>query len=209
MELVHPRKIKISTIKTAYLHGMDVLNTFKQISPIFLLRGYSSFLYGNRMDSLNNLWIFVEQLISFLWKRTFVDRATNHPKDMEDRIKSFKTDNRTWSMAVKLELLWQTKNLSEECYRELSQARKARNRLAHEGAIPDHHAIKSLWNGILELLEGTSNVGRLGLRQLLTLVHTPTRRISSSFGKCDAIGEIGSMENTNFDEWVELSNILD
>ena len=42
------------------------------------------------MDSLNNLWIFVEQLISFLWKRTFVDRATNHPKDMEDRIKSLK-----------------------------------------------------------------------------------------------------------------------
>ena len=37
MELVHPRKIKIPTIKTASGDGMDVLNTFKQISPIFLL----------------------------------------------------------------------------------------------------------------------------------------------------------------------------
>ncbi len=206
--LMHPRIVRVSELNNAYLHGIKVLEAISNFSPIFLLRGYSALLYRNWNDALSNLWIVVEQLTWHVWEKHFLSDATLHPKSMKTRLKSLKDDNRTWSISVKHELLWQTKFISEECYVSLSLARQSRNDLVHKGGIPDPTTIGNLWKGIFELLESASGIAQLGMRQLITFVETPTTTLVFQFNRPIEYPELGFPEKNNFDEWQELSNKL-
>lgn len=206
--LMHPRIVRVSELNNAYLHGIKVLDGINNFSPIFLLRGYSALLYQNWNDALSNLWIVVEQLTWHVWENQFLSAANLHPNSMKTRLKSLKDDNRTWSISVKHELLWQTKFISEECYVALSLARQSRNDLVHKGRIPDFTTIEKLWKSIFELLESASGIASLGMRQLITFIETPTAKLVFPLHSPVEYPELGFPEKNNFDEWLELSKKL-
>jgi hypothetical protein len=111
---------------------------------------------------------------------------------MKNRLDSLKQDNRAWSTAVKHELLWQTKFLSENSFTALSSARKQRNNVVHEGVIPDSDVIKNLWGCIFELFESASGISPIGMGRL-AFFEVPDLRFP---------------EKNNFDEWLVLSEKL-
>jgi hypothetical protein len=190
--LMYPRTLLISELKSAYLHGVSVIDKINNFSPFFLLHGYSAMVYQNRSEALSSLWIVVEQLTSFLWENKFLANPKLHPiKKINKRFDALK-DNRTYSTSVKHELLWQTKLLSEECFEALSIARQQRNKLVHDGTVPDFKVIENLWKNIHELIESTSGVSSIKMRQL-----APFKAPEGELPK-----------NYNFEEWKVLSNSL-
>lgn len=205
--LMHPRIVRVSELRDAYLHGIKVLDAISNFSPIFLLRGYSALLYQNRSDALSNLWIVVEQLTWFLWENRFLSTPEFHPVNMKTRLKSLKEDNRTWPTSVKHELLWQTKFLSEDCFSALSFARQSRNKLVHDGLIPDYSVIENLWRAMFEMFESASGINPLGMRQLVTFIETPTTKLVFQMHTPLVSPELGFPEKSNFDEWLALSAI--
>lgn len=190
--LITPRIIHSHELRDAYAHGMKILSTVKNLSPFFLLHGYTALVFQNRSDALSSLWITVEQLTSFLWKSHFLSNPEFHPANMKNRLDSLRQDNRTWSTSVKHELLWQTKVLSEECYAALTSARRQRNNLVHEGVVPESEVIKNLWVCMFELLESASGIQPIKMRHLVPL----------------DLPELGFPEKINFKEWEILSEKL-
>lgn len=190
--LMTPRIVNTHELRDAYLHGMSILSSVKNLSPFFLLHGYTAMVFQNRSDALSSLWITVEQLTSFIWENHFLRNPEFHPVNMKNRFDSLKQDNRTWSTSVKHELLWQTKLLSGECFASLSSARKQRNNLVHEGVVPEFEVIKNLWVCMFELLESASGTQQIGMRHLVPLDNP----------------ELGFPEKNNFSEWEALSEKL-
>lgn len=132
--LSSPRILKVSELNAKLNIGEQILSEIKNLSPIFLLRGFTEYQYKNWDLVLSNLWITIEQLIDSLWENKFINIEKNNPNNpISNRIKSLKEDNRTWSMSVKLELLFQKRILSEEIYSKLTDCRKVRNKLVHDG----------------------------------------------------------------------------
>lgn len=199
--LSHPKIIRESEFRGAYLEGNKVLDAINNFSPAFLLRGHSALRDWNVGDALSNLWIVVEQLTCFLWEHRFLAIPDFHPKKMKNRIKSLKQDNRTWSTSVKHEILWQAKELSEDCYAALSLARKARNDLVHEGKIPAYVVVENLWIVLFELLETASGVSLNGMRQSTTFENPITRKRAFLKHMPPGFPDSGQLPKTNFDEW--------
>lgn len=168
--LMHPRILTVSELTSAYDHGLSVINAISNLSPFFLLNGYSAMVYQNKSDALSSLWVVVEQLTSFLWENKFLKTPEFHPtKNNKSRLDSLKGDNRTWTTSVKHELLWQTKFLSEDCFSALSLARQQRNILVHDGNVPDFEVIQNLWGNLHELLESASGINPIKMRKLTPL----------------------------------------
>ncbi len=189
LPLMHPRIISAQDLINAHRHGVSVMNCIKNFSPHFLLHGYTSMIKQNRSDALGSLWIVVEQLTWAIWESKFIQSPQFHPAcEMKSRKDSLKSDNRTWPISVKHELLWQTKLLSDQCYEALSVARKLRNDLVHRGDAPDFIAISNLWKNLSEMFETASGINLDGMRRLLPL-GSPS---------------LGLPHKGNFDEWKKL-----
>ncbi len=186
--IMHPRTIEVDELRTAYLHGINVIDAIKNFSPLFLLHGYTAMVYQNRSDALSSLWIVVEQLTSFLWKNRFLCTPSIDLASLKAKRKLLKKDNRTSSISVKHELLLETKFFSEGCFNALSSAREKRNDLVHDGIIPDFDVIKNLWECMSELIESASGIDSIRMRRLVP-IESP---------------EIGFPEKNNFDEWLML-----
>lgn len=132
--LSKPNYIKVSDFKNAIRIGTEVLSMIPNLTSTFLIRGVTEVKYRNWDLVLSNLWITVEQLIDFIWTNKYIGNKDYHPnKPIPGRLKSMKEDNRTWSASVKQEILYQRGLLSEEIIDKLYPARKARNKLVHEG----------------------------------------------------------------------------
>lgn len=132
--LSKPNYIKVSDFKNAIRIGTEVLSMIPNLTSTFLIRGVTEVKYRNWDLVLSNLWITVEQLIDFIWTNKYIGNNDYHPsKPIPNRLKSMKEDNRTWSASVKQEILYQRGLLSEEIIAKLYPARKARNKLVHEG----------------------------------------------------------------------------
>lgn len=183
--LLHPRVIRVAQLQEALAQGIGVLDRIQNLSPYFLLHGYTALQHQNLSDALTSLWITVEQLTSFLWEKRFLEQSDRHPKGMKARLQSLKQDNRTWSISVRHEILWQTQLLSEESYASLSSARGQRNNLLHEGRVPNLATVTGLWPAICELLATASGESMERLLSMGHWNHQPSKRV----GK------------TNFDGW--------
>jgi hypothetical protein len=185
INLVHPRVIRVSRFQEAVAMGLTALANVKNLSPAFLLHGYTALQHQSASEALSSLWIVVEQLTSFLWETLFLGNPALHPVEMKGRLQGLKQDNRTWTTSVKHELLWQIKALSEQSYAGLSIARSQRNKLVHEGRVPDMESVTGLWPALCEMLEVASGVSMAQLASMSVWNHQPSTRV----GK------------TNFDSW--------
>ena len=160
--LSNPNHYSISKIKQALEQGGEILKSIKNLSPTFLIRGITELKYRNWDLVLSNLWITIEQLIDHIWHKHFINNQKLQPENQIDgRLKSFKDDNRTWSTSVKQELLFQSKILSEQTLKYLHPARKARNKLVHEGRAVSAEVAQNLFLVVVKLISNLSNTDTL------------------------------------------------
>lgn len=178
--LSHPRIIRVSQVQESLAFGMNALNRVESLSPAFLLQGYTALQHQSSSEALSSLWIVVEQLTSFLWQKRFLSDPTLHPAGMNGRLQGMKQDNRTWTTSVRHELLWQIKVLSEDSYARLSNARGQRNRLVHEGRIPDIDSVTGLWSALCEMLEIASELSMKKLGAMGVWNHQPATRVGKT-----------------------------
>lgn len=194
--LSDPKFIRVSEFHKLINTGDSVLTKIPNLTPKFLIRGITEIKYKNWDLVLSNLWITVEQLIDFLWNYHFLKNDNFHPSDAIDgRKSSFKDDNRTWSTSVKQEILFQAKVIDEEIIYYLFPARKARNKLVHEGKSVSEVVANGLYKAINLLISKSLN--------------------NSSFFSFGIDGDFrgSEMDNSNFNEsyfydWNELTKSM-
>lgn len=194
INLLHMPEISILDFQTAFNQGENVLSKLSKLSPTFLLRGFTELCYHNWSDALSNLWVCVEQLTTLLWQKFFLEVIDKHPTNLPSRLTSLKDDNRTWSTAIKQEILWQLGVIKEDDYLGLYSARKARNALVHSGQPPCDKIVKSLYDSLLSLMGIASGVHQFALMEL---------NISNMIHDINETDEIGI-----FEEWDALSQSL-
>lgn len=149
--LEKPRKLKIAELVRASEIGRKILEQLPEIGGEFLLRGTTGYARRDWGVALANLWIVVEQMTSHLWNRNVLIEA-KEAIPIAGRIDSL-TDNRTWTVGVKHEVLFQRGLLSALAFAELNKARKARNKLSHSGIYPDEASARAVLNSITELFK--------------------------------------------------------
>jgi hypothetical protein len=107
--------------------GMLLTKRLANISkalPFYILSAYSQFQQHQIHEAIVDAWIACEQIIDYLWN-SHIDRIED--KKRIDRLK----DTRTYSVAVRLEILFNIGVINEELYSLLNNARKHRNDIAH------------------------------------------------------------------------------
>jgi hypothetical protein len=149
--LCDPRSAQAGDLRTAMSAGRSILEALSELSGEFLLKGVSGIARRDWGTALANLWIVVEQITSNLWDRRMVGPAQG-PDPIPGRIDQL-SDPRTWTIAVRHELLHQIGVLSRDTLAKLSEARKARNALAHRGTHPTADAAQSAYAAATELLQ--------------------------------------------------------
>lgn len=188
--LMHPRVLMVDEMHKAFHQGQQVLQAIANLSPLFLLSGYTAKVYRNNSDALNNLWIAVEQLTEHLWREQYGKlNLTPRVARCHARVAREIDRDQIWAKHRQLRL---AKIISRDCHRALSQARTKRNGLAHKGRVPNSETVELLWSVLPELLEVSSAIRPLGMRKL----------------NGGVVENSGIPPKTDFDEWVNLAKAL-
>ena len=132
-DLMNPIAIFAEEMKRAYDEGAEIISLIPNLSAELLLFGVSAYIQRAWAESLTNLWICVEQVISHFWNKEMIEKADQSILGRRDFLK----DNRTWTTSTKSEMLFNKGLIDGSTYALLSKARKARNELVHRGTIPD------------------------------------------------------------------------
>ncbi len=188
--LMHPRVLMVDDIRNAFHQGQQVIQAIGNLSPLFLLSGYTAMVYRNNSDALNNLWITVEQLTEHLWTTRYVKQK--HPARVKRCHTQVKDAIDRDQIKAKHRQLRLAKIISRPCHKVLFEVRSKRNDLAHRGIVPTSHLIERLWGVLPEMLEVASGTGDLGLRKL----------------DAGVVENWGIPTKTDFNEWMELANAL-
>ena len=148
--LDEPRAILVEDLVRAGQKGRRVLEGVPAVRGEFLLKGATGFARRDWGAALSNLWIVVEQITTHLWNRKVIDPARK-PPGIPGRVERLR-DNRTWTVATQHEMLFQMGQYDAGLYESLSVARRARNRLAHEGSHPDEEEATAALLSVKKLL---------------------------------------------------------
>ena len=139
----HPNHIQVEEFTEAYNFGINIINKVN-FSPIFLALGYHYLNQGKVAESLSNLWIVIEQLTDFLYQSeidTSMAKVLNRALPKNINIKT------------KHDVLHEIKIINEQIFQILKSNRTDRNKLLHDGIIPDRENVIKLWIILLDLLE--------------------------------------------------------
>lgn len=110
--------------------GCEYSQKLEQLSsnlPTLLAGAYSQYSRHQLTEALVDSWIVVEQVIDWLW----TDYISQYKGQRKDRLK----DARTYSTAVRLEVLAVVGILDSSLYEHLNLARTHRNKLVHRAEI--------------------------------------------------------------------------
>jgi len=194
-----PRILKISEFHTILSRGKESLNKIPNLSAKFLNIGLTEIRFRNWDIVLSNLWITAEQLVDHLWHHRFLNAQTFHPDpDIPGRKASMKEDNRTWSAGIKQEMLFQAKIINENILKHLFDARRARNKLVHEGRSVDEQTAWNLFHVVSEML-------KVALGEEHSLMYKSDSR---SFG---TFSQVFNPKTDLFEDWKSLpdENIIE
>lgn len=143
------RTITIENMRKKLEEGNKIANTIPNLSTFHLLNGITEFNYRNWSSSLTFLWVVVEEITDYLWLRNIISKVTGeNSKKRKETLK----DTRTYSMAVKQEILLQIGVLSEKIYNNIFLIRQIRNKLIHEGKMISEGKATLLYESVKELL---------------------------------------------------------
>jgi len=150
IQLYQSRTEKYETIREATANGLGVMTKLPMLRGEYLLRGTTGIARRDWGGALANLWIVIEQIISTLWLGEVVTPTL--AKDSSKARKNQLLDTRTWTAAARLELLNQTRVISDSTLNTIGVARKARNELSHEGKAPTERDATAAYEGMCDLL---------------------------------------------------------
>lgn len=162
--LLNPRTLALSDLNAAFKQGFAILSSLPEVGSEFLLKGITGLARRDWGNALSNLWIVVEQITSHLWTRYVAQQSTpGEPvPGRQDQLR----DNRSWTAAMKHELLYQTDRITIDTLRALAFIRKSRNELLHQGKDPDQEtgmAALEAVRGLLTAAIGHSNLPRFSV----------------------------------------------
>lgn len=167
LEAIHlhkPRVVALSALETAMKIGLLALGKLEPMRGEYLLKGVTGVARRDWGSALANLWIVTEQLIEALWTREVVVPAQelDKSKSRKDQL----TDNRAWTAATRIEVLYQKGVFDLSCLSDLSRARKARNDLSHKGVPPTEESTNACYAGICSLIKVVLKDDKLPLLSL-------------------------------------------
>lgn len=197
--LMSPNYIKTSELHSAFTLGMQVMEHLDNLTPEFIMRGYSALVAWNTSDALNNLWIAVEQLTSFLWERDIVSKFSSLSQNIQQDINKLKENRRDIAIYNKHELLKLINTLDDDCVSLLHIARKKRNDLVHEGLIPEMKVVEDLWFSIFDLIKTASSIGLEDLLNSTSYIQNGTRYFNKHYPP--GFSDKRQVENLDFSEW--------
>lgn len=116
------------------------LSTVSDNIPTFVASAYSLFSQGQLSVALSDSWIVIEQIVNSLWEDYLKTLKDNKRKE---RLQ----DTRTYTTAVRIEVLFSKSKLPESLYEQLNIARKHRNDLLHSATIDKEMA----WAGLIAM----------------------------------------------------------
>ena len=151
IELHKPEVVSENELLRAESIGHAVLQQLPNVKPEFILRGVSSAVRLEWAQALIELWTVVEQLVEEMWKRHIIQAGRSPACKITGRKEQLE-DYRTWTLATRLELLYQQQFLTDGELQVLTTARRARNKLVHDGLSPDREVVHSLLEINLQLL---------------------------------------------------------
>jgi len=125
---MHPLHTLDVVDKVVNLQCTSLLVEVSDNLPTFVAGAYSLFSQRQAAEALIDSWIVIEQIIDSLWAHYLTRIADNSRKD---RL----SDPRTYTAAVRIELLYTVGILPLPLYEVLNIARAHRNRLAHRAEI--------------------------------------------------------------------------
>ena len=145
---VHDQQI---TSDVAKLYCSSKLAQISVNLPSLTAGAYSLFSRRQLSEALIDAWIVIEQIVDWLWEE-HKNQTSN--ADRRNRL----ADSRTYTAAVRIEILRTTDVLDDELYAEITTARSHRNNLAHRAKISFDIALETLnaMKSTLEFLCGGS-----------------------------------------------------
>jgi hypothetical protein len=150
MWLMHPVYDMQITVDVAKLSCASRLAEISDNLPALTAGAYSLFSQRQLSEALIDAWIVVEQVINWLW-----DEHKNGISDAgrKDRL----ADSRTYTSAVRIEVLHTIGVLDDDLYSLMTRARTHRNNLAHRATISFEMASETLMamRSTVEFLCGT------------------------------------------------------
>jgi len=178
----HPNHLQVEEFTEAYNFGINIINKIN-FSPIFLALGYHYLNQGKIAESLSNLWIVIEQLTDFLYQNKIDNSILKILKRALPKNINIKT---------KHDILHETKIISENIFQVLLNNRRDRNKLLHNGIMPNRENVIQLWTTLLELLEVAidTKLGKLQKNSKIILDRNLDSHIKDITPK-----------KTNFEQW--------
>ncbi|WP_454804237.1 hypothetical protein [Mucilaginibacter phyllosphaerae] len=150
--LSKPSHLYLSLFKEQLRAGQAIFSQIRNLTPTFLITGFTELKYNNWSTALSNLWISVEQLTDFLWNEKVVPQQKAVMTGFPNRVRSMKEDSRTWSTTIKHEVLFQNGVIPEAVFAWIYPARQARNKLVHEGQAIEEQTATDLSKAVLQLI---------------------------------------------------------
>ena len=102
--------------------------------PTLVAGAYSLFSKRQLSEALNDSWIVNEQIIDWLWS-DYKNSITATAEIEQNKRKERLSDERTYTAAVRIEVLYVAGCLPAHIYEAINNARKHRNKLAHRAQI--------------------------------------------------------------------------
>ncbi|MFC1706598.1 hypothetical protein ACFL59_07210 [Planctomycetota bacterium] len=132
--------------------GREIVAGFGSQTDLHVLafESFGCYRLGKVKESLLLGWAFVEFLLASLWEKHILYSTKGQRKDRLE-------DHRTYTAAVRIEVLFQTKVLDEKLYDTLNTLRKARNDLIHKGlacGLEDAKQVFCVTSELLRLATG-------------------------------------------------------
>lgn len=146
---------KLSEINDASALGKEIVSSeyFGRDAQILALGAYKEYTLHNWNSALVLSWTFIEMLIDELWKKEMIENVSTEEIGRKKRLK----DYRTYSSAIKIEVLYIKSIIDIDTYVKLNQLRKLRNDFIHEGMViaeSDINIFFEIVNIIIEITTG-------------------------------------------------------
>lgn len=124
IKLNHPNYVQFQKLKRSYFIGKSIVQSLDGGSLQPILYGATYYKNRNYSESLINFWSITEILIEKFWRKRILS-------SLEDQ-----------TIAIKIKVLYENKLINSVLKGNLDQVRKARNKLAHKGKLPNVEDIK-------------------------------------------------------------------
>ena len=144
IRLMDPQIIKDRDLIIAYRKGQKIFQKLTNISPSVLIQSASYYISKQYTESLIFSWTTIEKIVNLIWDKEVIAKDEGNISTRKTLLKDF----RTWTSAVRMDVLFQLHLLPTELYSSLTSTRKTRNNFMHnQNAIKSQHAevaLKSL-----------------------------------------------------------------